>query len=135
MWLIITIISTDTSYDDLRKFVRKGISNRWFFIPSSNRGNIKKCGILRVTNPETKTMECHGLVLIQPIKTALSTIQQLDGAKLNGTTVGVRRYIQRSSERDRRNHFIIPSLSQNGERRRQDRRRTGFRFERIYQSY
>ena len=135
MWLIITKISNDTTHAGLKKFVKKGINKRWFFIPSLNQGSIKKCGILRVTNPDTKAVECHGLALVQPIKTALSTIQQLDGTLFNGNAVGVRRYIQRSSERDRRDHFTMPSVPESDERRRGDRRRTGFRIERTYQYY
>jgi len=134
MWIIITKIPVDTPHDKIRKFVNRGISNKWFFIPSRNNGVIKKCGILRITNPETKFVECHGLVLVQPVKTAIATIEQLDGAKFNGTPVDVRRYIQRSTERDQRDHFNGPQIPANGDRRNGDRRRAGFRTERIYQS-
>ncbi len=134
MWLIITKISADTTHSSLRKFVNKGVRNQWFFIPSRTKGQIKRCGLLRITDPETKATECHGLVFVQPVKTALSTVDQLDGAKFNGAPVGVRRYIQRNTERDRRNLFCNPRLPEKGERRRRDRRRYNYRTEKIYQN-
>ena len=134
MWLIIAKISADTTHTNLNKFVTKGMNGKWFFLPSRNNGNIKKCGILRITNPKTKSVECHGLVLVEPIKTALSAIEQLNGTRLNGTAVDVRRYVHRTTERDRRDPFNSPNATQNGDRRRSDRRRSGIKTERIYQS-
>ena len=133
MWLIIAKIPTDTTHTSLKKFVTKGMNGKWFFLPSRNSGNIKKCGILRITNPKTKSVECHGIILVEPIKAALSTIEQLDGTRLNGTTVDVRRYVHRTSERDRRDHFNSPNVLRTDDRRRGDRRRSGIRTERIYQ--
>ncbi|MCB1759970.1 MAG: RNA-binding protein [Gammaproteobacteria bacterium] len=104
------------------------------FIPTGKQGEIKRCGILRLSDPATRSLECHGLVFIQPVKCAIAAIDELNGRKLNGNVVDVRRYYERSAERDRRNHFALSEPPRNGERRRRDRRRHELRMETIYQS-
>jgi hypothetical protein len=134
MWLIIAKISADTSHERLKKFVNKAVKKSWFFIPAGQQGEIRRCGILRVADPATRSLECHGLVFVQPFKCAIAAIDELNGRKFNGSVVDVRRYYERSAERDRRNHFAASEPPQKGERRRQDRRRQQIRTETIYQS-
>ncbi|MCB1851679.1 MAG: RNA-binding protein [Gammaproteobacteria bacterium] len=134
MWLIVTRIPAGTNHAGLKKFVSRGMNDKWFFLPLRNRGEIKKCDILRISHPATKSVEYHGLLLVQPIKKALTAIEQLDGTQLDGETVDVRRYVHRTHERDRRDPFNHRNQAPGNERRRGDRRRSGIVTERIHQN-
>ena len=121
MWIFIRQIPKGTTRKELGKFVSKGLRPSWIFFPLPSHVKVKRCEILQISNPETKTTEYHGVVQIDPSSAALLVIERLDGRELQGKLVEVRKYFRRSSYRDRRRILSEQKLQQ--ENRRQDRRR------------
>jgi len=125
MWIFLRQIPKVTTCRELGKFVAKGLQPSWMFFPLQSHSVLKRCEILRIFNPETQTTEHHGLVKIDSSKAALPVIKRLNGCKLQRVPIEVRRYIRRSSYRNRRRILIEHDNQQ--ELRHQDRRRTGLR--------
>jgi len=125
MWILLRQIPKGATCKELGKFVGKGLRPSWMFFPLQCHSKLKRCEILQIFNPETKNAEYHGLVQIESGKAVLPLIKRLNGRKLMGKPVEVRKYIRRSSFRDRRNTLSGPKGAQ--EIRRQDRRRDGLR--------
>ncbi|MCP4433365.1 MAG: hypothetical protein GY806_20505 [Gammaproteobacteria bacterium] len=94
-----------------------------FSFPS--RAKVKRCEILEILNTETKTIEYHGLVQIDPSKAALKVVERVNGGRLQGKFIEVRKYVHRSGHRDRR--ALFSERDDRQELRRQDRRRDRLR--------
>ncbi len=124
MWLLLRQIPKGVTCKELEKFVGKGLQPSWMLFPLQSHSILKRCEILQIFNPETKTTEYHGLVQIDPGK-ATALIKRLNGRNLLGTPIEVRKYIRRSSYRDHRQ--ILPNREGQQEFRQQDRRRDGLR--------
>ena len=135
MWILITRIEPSTTHDEIYRFAKKGLRGRWPLISPASRGRAKRCGILRISDRRSKFMECHGLVSIEPIKSAMEAIERLNGISFHGNPVTVRRYFSRSTERDRRNHFDQQSVPEHKDRRRSDRRRSHLMFRKDLRYY
>ena len=125
MWLLLRQIPRGTTCKELDKFVSKGQQPSWMFFPLTSHAKVKRCEILQIFNPETKTTEYHGLAQIDPSKTALPLIERLNGRELQGKPIEVRKYIRRSSYRDCRR--ILSEREERQELRQQDRRRDRLR--------
>lgn len=124
MWLLLSRIPKGATCKELEKFIGKGLQPSWMLLPLLSHSILKRCEILQIFNPETKTAEYHGLVQIDPGK-AEALINRLNGRKLQGTPIEVRKYIRRSSIRDHRR--VLSDHEGPQEFRRQDRRRDGLR--------
>ncbi len=135
MWILVTNISPAATHDDIYRFAKRGLKGRWMPIATASRGKVKRCGIMRISNSGKTVLEFHGLVSIEPIRSAMQAIERLHGRKMRGVNVGVRRYFSRSTERDRRNLFEQQPLSEEDERRRSDRRRAEIRVDKTYRHY
>ena len=118
MWVFLCQIPKGTTREELGRFASKGLKPPWMFFPFPSIVKVKRCEILQIFDPETKTTEYHGLVQTDPSKAALQVIERLNGRELQGKLIEVREYFHRSSHRDRR-HI----LSEGAELPRQDRRR------------
>lgn len=125
MWLLLRQIPRGTTCREMGKFVGKGLQPSWMFFPLQSCSILKRCEILQIFNPETHTTEYHGLVQIDSSNAALPVIKRLNGHKLQGAPIEVRKYIRRSSYRDRRR--VFPEHGEQQELRRQDRRRDKLR--------
>ncbi len=121
MWFFVRMIRDQTSRKELRKFINKGLRPSWMFIPLPSPAKLKRCEILQIVHPESKTTEYHGLVQIEPSKSTQPVIERLGGRELQGKSIEIRKYFRRSSYRDRRGLFADQTQPQ--ERRRHDRRR------------
>jgi len=125
MWLLLRQIPKGATCKELGKFVGKGLKPSWMLFPLQSSSILKRCEILQIFNPEKKTTEYHGLVQIDSGKASTQLIKRLNGRKLLGTLIEVRKYIRRSSIRDRR--LILSEREGQQEFRWQDRRRDGLR--------
>src|SRR5210317_294978 len=102
MWVFVRQIPKGSTREELGEFISKGLKRSWMFFLFPSRTKVKRCEILQIFNPGTKSIENHGLVQIDPSKSALPVIERLSGRKLKGKPVEVRKYFRRSSLRDRR---------------------------------
>jgi hypothetical protein len=125
MWLLLRQIPKGTRCNELGKFVAKGVQPSWMFFPLQSHSVLKRCEILQIFDPDTQTTEHHGLIQLDSRKSALPVIKRLNGRKLQGVAIEVRKYVRRSSFRDRRR--ILPERENQRELRRQDRRRDRLR--------
>lgn len=60
------------------------------------RSPCSNCSILRITDPARGTEEYHGLLEIQPSRIAMQAMEVLNGKRIAGKPVEVRRYRHRS---------------------------------------
>ena len=126
MWIFLRQIPKGAATrSELEGFVSKSLRPSWMFFLPAPHAKIKRCEILQIFNPETSTTEYHGLVQIIPSKGALPLIERLNGSKLKGKSIEVRKFFRRSSLRDRRR--ISSERKKEQEFRRQDRRRDRLR--------
>jgi len=125
MWIFLRQIPNESTRRELGKFASKGLKPSWVFFPFPSHAKVKRCEILQILNPKTKTIEHHGLVQIDPSKAALQVIERLNGQRLQGKLIVVRKYFRRSPHWDRRR--IFSNREERRELRRQDRRRDRLR--------
>jgi len=130
MWIFIRQIPKGTTHEELGKFVSKGLRPFWIFFPLPSHAKVKRYEILKIFDPEAKTTEYHGLVQVYPSKAALQVTERLNGLKLQGKLIEVRKYFHRSPYRDRRR--ILSEREEQNEHRRQDRRRDRLRSRVLY---
>ena len=121
MWTLLRQIPKGVTRGELGRFVSKGLKPSWMYFLSSSHAKVKRCEILQISNPETETVEYHGLVQIDPSKAALPVIDRLNGRILRGKPIEVRKYFRRSSFRDRRQ--AMSDIDEQQDLRRRDRRR------------
>ena len=94
--LFLSAVPPGATRKELKQFVRQGL------VEAGYRGfglllAISRCSIFRLTDPVTGKSECHALVQIKPASVALKAIPALNGKKLKGAKMAVRRYYQRGS--------------------------------------
>ena len=122
MLLFIPMLPESATSADLRRFICRTVRPGWLarFMASAS---IVSCRIMRLPERHGTGVEHHGLVEIEPEKTALAVIRKLNGTHWKGSALTVRAYQQRRAERDRRGQQ--PSVRQLAiqNRRAGDRRR------------
>jgi hypothetical protein len=106
---------------ELKNFIKttvKELDSR----PFSLKTAVCNCSILCISDPESGTREYHGLVEVQPATAAMRAIEALNGKRLRGQPVEVRRYRHRSPLRDPREGLLGYALGESwgGDRRRQN---------------
>lgn len=106
---------------ELKAFIQRTVKefdNR----PFSLKTAVCNCSIVSITDPGDGSREYHGLVEVQPAKAAMQAIAALNGKRLRGHPVEVRRYRHRSPLRDPRDGLIGYALGTNedAERRRRN---------------
>ena len=57
MWLLLRQIPKGATCKELGKFVGKGLQPSWMLFPLPSHSTLKRCEILQISNPETKTAE------------------------------------------------------------------------------
>ena len=128
MLVFIRKIPMAVTCDELHGFVYQGMSSfgtRFF----GKQGTINELEILKFTNEDTRSVEYHGLVDIEPATSADTAIMRLNQAFLNGAPVEVREFIDRSPSRDRRNSQTKTEISMLKNLRMGDRRRSRLTIE------
>jgi hypothetical protein len=90
--------------------------------PFSLKAAVCNCSIVCISDSEDGTREFHGLVEVQPAKAAIEAIRVLNGTKLHGVPLEVRRYQHRSPLRDQRDD-APPSLFEDSDLAPDRRRR------------
>jgi hypothetical protein len=115
-------LPADCSVEDLRRFVASVLGPRWY-APFRKDGDIGHCQLLTINQHRGGWVETHGVVDIEPTQVALSSILRLNGRKLKGSVIEVRRWFERSPRNDRRvaDHGATGSHQ---DQRRSDRRRS-----------
>lgn len=118
--LFVRRIPTHSSKKDLREFVERSIP--WFWRMRIGKGvHVVKTNVLTITDAYTRSMECHGLITIEPDAIADKLIARLNLKHFNGKRVLVRRYYIRDPKNDRRRDNRTRNLE--GNHRLRDRRR------------
>lgn len=113
--------------DDLYSFVASAVGPRWY-APFRADGRIGDCELLNIWTRKGKWLETHCVVDIEPAAVAERAILRLNGRKLRGEVVEVRRWYERSDENDRRGTRKAADF-QGDEQRRSDRRRAGLNLQ------
>ena len=126
MWIFLRQIpNRAATRDELGRFVSKSLRPFWLFFLSGPHTKIKRCELLQIVNPATNSTEYHGLVQISPSTAAPPVIKRLNGRKLQGKPIEVRKFFRRSPHRDRRRTIFEREAPL--ENRRGDRRRDGLK--------
>ncbi|MET0106086.1 MAG: hypothetical protein ABW072_13230 [Sedimenticola sp.] len=122
MLLFVRKIPMAVTRDDLERFVSTGLGSLMARL-SGHRGRINELQVLRFTNLNTRSVQFHGLVDIEPESSASDAIGKLDGARLNGVPVTVRAFMERSPSNDRRKGLPAGTTRLFHDLRKGDRRR------------
>jgi len=125
MIIFIRGIPASTDRKDLCNFISDGLQRRW---PLSlfRKVTVDQCSILRIENMENQQEEYHGLVHMDDERTAQVMIKRLNGRQLGDSEVEVRRYRQRSKQRERRRFGGAEQLAIVDRRCRERRRQNLF---------
>ena len=123
MWIFIRQIHKETTRKELSRFVIKGLRPSWMLFTLSPSAKLKRCEIMRIVQPERKSVEYHGLVQINLNGAAHQMIDRLNGHELQSKAIEAHKYTRRSTYRDRRGLSTERKYQQ--ERRKQERRREG----------
>ncbi|MCW8889222.1 MAG: RNA-binding protein [Sedimenticola sp.] len=120
MWIIIQGIPLTTTQRELNQFLNKQISCKgWFGLSSRSDFRLKTFSILRMTDRASGEMECHGLAELETARPEEEVLKQLNGHRLHGRVITVRKYYHRSSRSiQRMDQMGGPSGSEHNERRR-----------------
>lgn len=106
---------------EIHEFVTEAITPPWYR-PFALRGTVKSHVVLRIKDLDLDTVEYHGLLDIQPIKTALAALPVLNQLRFKERSVEARKWQDRTEQRERRNPYqVAPAGGRN--QRRGDRRR------------
>lgn len=108
--------------DELIRFAESGLRGPWYtgFRP---RGELLNCHILRVMDASGRRSEYHGLIEVKPSRVGWDLIQRLNGKRLHGRAVQVRKWFERNRSRDRRTEADYGVFPRERERRAQHERR------------
>lgn len=87
------------------------------------KGRLGKVEILGLKDQNTKVIEHHALVKIEPDNVALRVIKKLHGKRFKSTRLSVRKYFLRNWHNDKRDGQNVPSASFVEKRSNSDRRR------------
>ncbi|MCB1859516.1 MAG: hypothetical protein KDI63_14665 [Gammaproteobacteria bacterium] len=130
MLIFIGHLPASTSEKDIQGFINGAGRPLWrrFIAPRARIGEIE---IIRITDPQTQSVEYHGIVDVDPEPAAFSALRSLAGKRLGLAAVEVRHYQARSSYRDQRS--VRDPLEQLAisDRRTRDRRRSNLVIERV----
>lgn len=107
---------------DLLGLVEGGLRGPWY-VGFRSRGRISACHILRIMDVSGRRSEYHGLVDVTPGKAAWGLIQKLEGRRLRGDTVEVRRWFERDERDNRRSIGGLLQYPEDAERRAATERR------------
>ncbi|WP_260291267.1 hypothetical protein [Sedimenticola hydrogenitrophicus] len=102
MWVIIQGIPPSTSQSELRQFLNRRLKRKgWLGLAIRRRNRLKSFSILRMTDRQTGSVECHGLAELETAGRDEETLRNLNGHQLHGRTVAVRKYYHRSASAHR----------------------------------
>ena len=127
MLIFIRRLPASTSRMDLRRFVSNALQPRWYQLEFESLGQLISCDIFRVCDKKSSQSEFHGIVDIEPAKTAMQVIERLNGEHLHSKPMLVRKFYCRSLARDRRVQ-LGPTPTYILEKRRITRRRQNLKF-------
>jgi len=130
MLVFIRMIPESVTTGDLRHFIDKGIVSLRNYI-FGRQGAITSILIFRVTNPKTHSIEYHGIVNVEPARSAQAAIRRLNRTHLKKMPVEVRKYFHRSPLRDRRAGQSIREHESFNDLRMRDRRRSRLTVEAV----
>lgn len=119
MWVIIQQISPATTNQELSRFISRRLGRRgWLRTSLGKHSGLKSHSILRMTDRVTGIVECHGLAELADDRPEEETLKSLNGHRLNGRQVAVRKYYHRSGSARAKELAALPGGI--GERRRSD---------------
>lgn len=132
MEIFIRRLPNSTTRLDLMQFISAALRPKWYLLQFSPIGTLGHCDIWRIDNTRTQQVEYHGLVRIEPPSAAVYLINKLNGEVFKTKKVEVRKFFHRSSKRDRRRTSIQQLSNHIGEKRKQDRRRSGILIDHLH---
>jgi hypothetical protein len=113
------------SRDDLTAFVRRGLRGPWY-TGFRQSGDIVQCQIVRAMDRAGRHIEYHGLVEVRPTRIGWQLMSRLNGQRLHGRAVEVRKWFERNAggSSDRRQaHDLTPFPAARNRRKPSERRR------------
>ena len=90
-----------TTSEELRLFAERFLCRVWYK-PFRVTGKVKSCVVLKIKDLDLGTEEFHGLIDVQPAKTALHVTPKLNRARFRGRPLEVRKWQVRYEWNDRR---------------------------------
>jgi hypothetical protein len=124
------MLPVGVSEEELHQFVRQALRSPWARL--FGRGaRIKTTNILKITDQETRSVEYHGVVDIEPVKSALMAAKRLRRLKFRGRELEVRPYHYRSRNGEQRGQKPLMEDLSIHNRRLTDRRRARLQKERV----
>ena len=121
MLVFIQNMPESISSEELYRLVGDAVNRSWF--PFRRKGSIQNLDIIRLRDPDNRTVEHCGLVDIEPDGSALAAIKKLNRSVMGGGRLSAGPYAIRSTYRDRRGHKSHEEDLSVIDRRRGDRRR------------
>lgn len=119
MWVIIQQIPAATTNQELSRFISRRLGRRgWLRTSLGKHSGLKSYSILRMTDRVTGIVECHGLAELADDRPEEETLKSLNGHRLNGRPVAVRKYYHRSAPARASGPTALPAGIR--ERRRSD---------------
>ncbi len=95
MKILIPHIPSEIKRQELLSVVQRAVKPRWF-MPLKKGGTVAKCSLIRILDVDSGGVEIHGLVDVYPERTAEKVIRSLDGKKLHGYRLSVRKWADRT---------------------------------------
>lgn len=95
MKILIPHIPSGIKRQELLAVVQSAVKPKWF-MPLKRGGTVAKCSLIRILDMDSGGVEIHGLVDVYPERTAEKLIRKLDGRKLNGYQLSVRKWVDRT---------------------------------------
>jgi len=129
MLVFIQNMPESISSKELHQLVDNAMNRSWF--PFRRRGSIENLDIFRVQDQDGRTVEHHGLVDIEPDRTALAALKRLNRSVIRGGRVVASPYAVRSVRRDRRGHKPHKEDLSVINRRKSDRRRANLIMDKL----
>jgi len=119
MWVIIQQIPPATTNQELSRFISRRLGRRgWLRTSLGKHNGLKSHSILRMTDRVTGIVECHGLAELADDRPEEETLKSLNGHRLNGRRVSVRKYYHRGGPSRASEQAVLPAGIR--ERRRTD---------------
>lgn len=110
------------SREELVRFAESGLRGPWY-TGFRQKGELLNCQIVRVMDQAGRHSEYHGLIEVKPSRVGWELIQRLNGKKLHGRSVQVRKWFDRSKSQDRRSQAELHTFPSDSERRQRTERR------------
>ncbi len=86
----------EVSNRELKSFVRTKLGAEGLKTKTLFSELVGDCNILRITDPQSSTVEFHGLIEIRPAEAAMRAIDILNGTTYKSSALAIHRYQQRS---------------------------------------